>query len=186
MSVNCTATLRGLDALAGTPKEPMLWRRLVVLQRQNVRERTERREGEDGEAYSASKRSEQDGGFTLLDKGHMLNAMTVKGATPFGSRLGFISVTESKKAFWAHFGTRPHDIFGKGGRPLAWKSRHAFSSIKTQKSVMRSESHFADHVHHPGTKPRPFWGFAPSDLVALERYKDEFIAEAIKKSGLGK
>lgn len=137
------AVFDDLDKLAGTPEEPELWRRLAMLQRQNERKRVERREGVDGETYPTSKRAERDGGYTLIDKGHMVNAMAVRGVTSFGSRLGFGSVFQAMKAGWHHFGTK------RGVR-------------------------------------RPFWGFAASDLEALNKYKTEFIEAAVTKLKVGR
>lgn len=146
MSIHATAAIGGLEKLAGTPKERQLWERLALVQRKNILPpggRIVRREDEHGRTYQPSKRALADGGYTLWDQGHMLPAIQPRGVTSFGSRLGFNSVTEAKKAGWHHFGT------------------------------MRM-------------KARPFWGFAPRDLEALEKYKREFIEEAVRRSGLGR
>ncbi len=60
---------------------------------------------------------------------------------------------------YIEFGTRPHDIFAVRANALRW----------TDSS---NNVHFAKKVHHPGTKPSPF--FEPSLLNVMSNLPELF------------
>lgn len=69
----------------------------------------------------------------------------------------------ARYAPFVEFGTAPHDIYPVNARVLAWPSGGTggrYVTAKSGRQYYRSGSGgttiFAAHVHHPGTKPRPF------------------------------
>lgn len=154
----------------------------------------------------ASKRADRKGGQTLSDKGHMLGSMRVLSVSPKRATIGFGSMTEAKKAWWAQDGTDPHDIFAKPGGALAFKSSmsgatHMLGGYQTVKrngvdvrrrkatkltmANARSNAQgfvLAQHVHHPGTPKRPFFGISRRDAGALQELADTYVARALEKA----
>lgn len=62
---------------------------------------------------------------------------------------------------FVEFGTRPHDIFPRNARVLAWttggEGKYVTSaSGRAYYKSGKGTAHFAAYVRHPGTKPKPF------------------------------
>lgn len=145
-----------------------------------------------------SKRADREGGQTLSDKGHMLGSMRVLSVSPKKATIGFGDAIQGWKAWWAQDGTKPHDIFAKPGGVLAFKASlsTANSIVNTRGGVRKARRltmanarangqgmTLAQHVHHPGTPKRPFFGISPRDESALQLVADEYVARALKAAG---
>lgn len=71
-----------------------------------IKARTLEGQDENDSALIPSRRVKMHGGQTLSDKDHMLGSMRVLSATKDRAVIGFGSMTEAKKAWWAQDGTK--------------------------------------------------------------------------------
>lgn len=153
-----------------------------------------------GRPLIPSKRAERDGGQTLSDQGLMLGALVVQSVSPKRATIGFGNQIESRKALWAHEGTKAHIITAKPGGVLAFAaSLSSASSIVNTRGGKRKARRLtmgnatsggrgmtlAQHVHHPGTPPRPFFGISPRDTSSLQAIALDYIAKAVQAEKAG-
>ena len=106
--------------------------------------------GPDGSAWEQSARAKEEGGKTLLDRGHLRDSIhVVVGAdsVEIGTNMVYAAIHQ--------FGgtTRAHKITAKAGGVLAWGG-----------------GKFAKSVNHPGSviPPRPYLGVAAGDEAEIE------------------
>jgi len=165
-----------------------------------IKTRTLAGRDENDKALIPSKRAGQDNGQTLSDKGHMLGSMCVLSVGTDRAVIGFGDLGQSKKAWWAQDGTVPHVISAKNGKALAFKASMSTATHmmggKNKETGRRKLTRVTmgnarsgargmtvvQHVHHPGTPKRPFFGVSPKDSIHLKAsataYLKDLIAEA--------
>lgn len=104
----------------------------------------------DGSAWDESARAKEEGGKTLLDRGHLrdsIHTVVAGDSVEVGTNLVYAAIHQ--------FGgtTRPHKITAKNGGVLAWGGNK-----------------FAKSVNHPGSviPPRPYLGIASGDEAEVE------------------
>lgn len=75
-------------------------------------------------------------------------------------------------AAYVEFGTKAHDIYPRKARVLAWGGPRRLSG--TLRSGAKAE-HFAMHVRHPGTRPKPY--LVPGAKAAMRKagMRDDLI-----------
>jgi HK97 gp10 family phage protein len=99
-------------------------------------------------SYSIQKQAKEEAPFK---KGFLRNSIDV--IIKAGGVTGQVIVKRNYGIF-VHEGTRPHDIYPRNGKVLAWRSIIS-QSIKTKRNKY-SNWVYASKVHHPGTKANPF------------------------------
>lgn len=85
--------------------------------------------------------------------------------------------TELQYGLYVSSGTKPHDIFPKNKKALAWPAAgvpvRATGKVRVgaARSLGAGAYVFAAHVHHPGTKPNPYVtvAIAAAELGVIER-----------------
>jgi len=190
------AVLRSLSLIKDGMTRQSTLRMLADEARALIKVRTLEGLDENDRALIPSKRAKRDGGQTLSDKGHMLGSMRVLSATKDRAVIGFGSTTEAKteakKAWWAQDGTKPHIISAKNGKALAFASSmstatHMRGSKGKSKRITMGNARsgargltIAQHVHHPGTPKRPFFGISPRDGASLRAFADDYVRKLVK------
>lgn len=98
---------------------------------------------------------------------NLSRSITIVSAT---ERSAVVRASANYAAF-VEFGTRPHDIYPRRKRALAWAATSAGRRLTGSPRKATRRGAFGGliirrHVHHPGTRPHPFLG--PGAQKAIE------------------
>lgn len=133
------AIIRSLSLIKDGMTRQSTLRMLADEARALIKVRTLEGQDDNDRALIPSRRVKLHGGQTLSDKGHMLGSMRVLSATKDRAVIGFGSMTEAKKAWWAQDGTKTKK--GKVKSP-----KRPFFGISTRDSSSL-QTFASDYIH---------------------------------------